>query len=144
MTVDREQIADLFSAFGTVDVRRMFGGFGVYAEAIMFAIAHDGVIYLKADETSRGAFEREGQGAFTYPTRDGKRVALSYWRLPERLYDDPDELADWTKAALAAARRAQMKTPRKRGGKQAAAIGADGITPPASASTARSRDRSRR
>lgn len=112
--MDRELIADLFSAFGPVDLRRMFGGLGVYADATMFAIVHDGVIYLKADDLSRGAFEREGLGAFTYTVR-GKRVALSYWRMPERLYDDPDELADWAKAALAAARRAQTKAPRKRG-----------------------------
>jgi DNA transformation protein len=142
--MDRGQIADFFSAFGTVDVRRMFGGFGVCADAVMFAIVHDGVIYLKADEMSRGAFEREGQGAFTYTARGGKRVALSYWRMPERLYDDPAELADWAKAALAAARRAQTKTPRKRGGRQTAVVAAGGFTPPASASAARLRGRSRR
>jgi DNA transformation protein len=113
--MDRAQIADLFAAFGTVDVRRMFGGYGVFADGVMFAIVHDGLIFLKADEVTCATFEREGQGAFTYEAR-GRRVALSYWRLPDRLYDDADELAAWAVAALAAARRAHTKTPRKRGG----------------------------
>jgi DNA transformation protein and related proteins len=141
--MDRIDIADLFSAFGAVDVRRMFGGFGVFADAVMLAIAHDGVIYLKADDMSRGAFEREGQDAFTYVAQ-GRRVALSYWRMPERLYDDPDELAVWAKTALAAARRAQTKMPRKRGERPTAVIAADGVKPPGSASAARPRGRSRR
>jgi DNA transformation protein len=109
--MNRIDIAELFAAFGAVDVRRMFGGFGVYADGVMFAIVHDGVIYLKADEASRIAFEREGQGAFTYTAR-GKRVALSYWRIPDRLSDDPDELAAWAKTALAVAQRAKAAKPR--------------------------------
>jgi DNA transformation protein len=31
---------------------------------------------------------------------------MSYWRMPERLYDDPDELATWAERALAVARHA--------------------------------------
>jgi len=38
---------------------------------------------------------------------------LSYWRLPERLYDDPDELAVWAARALAIAERKKFK-PRRR------------------------------
>lgn len=113
--MDRAQIADLFAAFGAVDVRRMFGGFGVFAEDLMLAIVQDGQIFLKVDEVTSGSFAREGQGAFTYEAR-GRRISLSYWRMPDRLYDDPDELARWAAGALAAARRSHTKTPRKRGG----------------------------
>ena len=107
-----DEIAELFSSFGVVDVRAMFGGVGIYAEGVMFALAHDGVLYLKADRQSRPAFEREGQGAFTYAGRNGKRVALSYWRVPARLYDDPDELARWAKVALDVAQRANARQRR--------------------------------
>jgi DNA transformation protein and related proteins len=83
----------------------MFGGAGVYAGGTMLALVHEGVIYLKADEQNAPAFEREQLGPFTY-TRRGERASLSsYRRMPDRLYDDPDELADWAKAALAAAGR---------------------------------------
>src|SRR5579863_2139690 len=80
----------------------MFGGAGIYVERTMFALAHEGVIYLKADALNAAAFEREHLAPFTYTTRDGKRAVMSYRRLPDRLYDDPDERAH---EALAAARR---------------------------------------
>jgi DNA transformation protein len=100
-----EDIRDLFAAFGAVTVRRMFGGAGIYVETTMFALVHDGVIYLKADGHNAPAFEREGLAPFTYTTRGGKRGVMSYRRMPDRLYDDPEELAVWAREALAAARR---------------------------------------
>jgi DNA transformation protein and related proteins len=91
--------------FGPVEVRRLFGGAGIYAGGTMFALVHQGVIYLKADEQNAPAFDEEQLGPFTY-SRKGERASLSsYRRMPDRLYDDPDELAAWAKAALAAAGR---------------------------------------
>ena len=100
-----DDIRELFAAFGTVTVRRMFGGAGIYAEETMFALVHDGVIYLKADAHNAAAFERESLAPFSYTTRHGRRGVMSYRRMPDRLYDDPDELAAWARDALAAARR---------------------------------------
>jgi DNA transformation protein and related proteins len=112
--MDAESIVELFAAFGPVGVRRMFGGFGIYLDGVMFALAADGVIYLKADDATTAAFRREGAGPFTYAAKGAKRVAMSYWRLPDRLYDDPDELAVWARDALAAARRAASSGRRAR------------------------------
>jgi DNA transformation protein and related proteins len=94
----------------------MFGGAGIFADGVMIGLIADGVIYLKADEHSSPAFEAEGLGPFTYG-KVGKRVIMSYWRMPERLYDDLDELARWAADALAAARRgaAASRGPRKGG-----------------------------
>ena len=104
-----EDIQELFSAFGVVAVRRMFGGAGIYADGTMFALVADSVIYLKADELSTPAFERESLPPFTYATKDGKRGVMSYRRMPERLYDDPDELVTWARDALAAAQRTGVR-----------------------------------
>ncbi|HEY2134799.1 MAG TPA: TfoX/Sxy family protein [Xanthobacteraceae bacterium] len=104
--MDPDHIVDMFAPFGPVVVRRMFGGFGIYADGMMFGLAHGGVIYLKADRQNTPAYETEAQAPFTYAAKGGKRVALSYWRLPDRLYDDSEELARWAREALAAARRA--------------------------------------
>ncbi|MFL6807506.1 MAG: TfoX/Sxy family protein [Bradyrhizobium canariense] len=112
-----DDIQELFSVFGVVAVRRMFGGAGIYADGIMFALVADGVIYLKADELSTPAFERENLPPFTYETKDGKRGVMSYRRMPARLYDDPDELATWARAALTAAQRTGVHAVRKRAGK---------------------------
>ena len=100
-----EDIGELFAAFGQVTLRRLFGGAGIYAEETMFALVHDGVIYLKADAHNAPAFDREDLAPFTYATRHGKRGVMSYRRMPDRLYDDPEELSAWAREALAAARR---------------------------------------
>jgi DNA transformation protein and related proteins len=101
-----EFINELFAGFGPVTVRRMFSGAGVFADGLMIALVVRGVIYLKADAELIPAFEREGLGPFSYKTKDGSRTLNSYWRMPERLYDDPDELAAWAGRSMAAARRA--------------------------------------
>jgi DNA transformation protein and related proteins len=117
-------IRELFAAFGSVVVRRMFGGAGIHAQETMFALVHDGVLYLKADAHNAPAFEREDLPPFTYTTRGGKRAVMSYRRMPDRLYDDPDELAVWAREVLAAARRgAASKHPGRPRGESPKAVG---------------------
>jgi DNA transformation protein and related proteins len=91
VSVAPDDIRELFSVFGPVEVRPMFGGAGIYAEGRMFALVSDGVIYLKADKHNAPAFEREQLAPFTYATRAGRRGVTSYRRMPDRLYDDPDD-----------------------------------------------------
>jgi DNA transformation protein len=112
---DIERIEELFAAYGPVDVRRMFGGAGVFAEGLMIALVVDGAIFLKADERTSADFEREALAPFSYRTRDGTRTLSSYWRMPERLYDEPQELALWAGRAMECARRAQARPRAGRG-----------------------------
>jgi DNA transformation protein and related proteins len=98
-----DDIVELFSVFGPVTVRRMFGGAGIYADGTMFALIADGAIYLKTGQGNVAMFEREQLAPFTFSKRTGERVVTSYRRMPDRLYDDPDELAVWARAAVAAA-----------------------------------------
>jgi DNA transformation protein len=109
---DPEYITELFAGFGPVTVRRMFSGAGVFADGLMIALVVDGVIFLKADETLVPQFEREGLSPFSYKTKEGRRTLMSYWRMPERLYDDPDELAVWARQSMAAAQRSETRTKR--------------------------------
>jgi DNA transformation protein and related proteins len=115
--VDPEFIRELFSPFGPVTVKRMFGGAGIWSEGLMFGLVFDGAIFLKVDEGSIPDFQREGSKPFVYTRAKSKgrvgRASLSYWRLPERLYDDPEELAAWAGRALAIAQRKKF-APRPR------------------------------
>jgi len=109
--MDADYIRDLFAELGTVHIRRMFGGAGIYAGDVMFGLVSDDLIYLKADAGTVPAFEREKCLPFQYTTKKGKRAVMSYWRLPDRLYDDPVELAQWAKQAIAVARQSAVKKP---------------------------------
>jgi len=113
--MDRDFLIDLFSGFGPVTIRRMFSGFGISADGTNFALALRGGLYLRADAQSIARFEAEGAKPFQYQTRTRTVTVSSYWQLPARLYDDPEELSDWARAALAAAQRpALRKQPRMR------------------------------
>jgi DNA transformation protein and related proteins len=113
--MDRDFLIDLFSCFGPVTIRRMFSGFGISADGTNFALALRGGLYLRADDQSIPRFEAEGAKPFQYQTRTRTVTVSSYWQLPERLYDDPEQLSDWARAALAAAQRAALrKRPKMR------------------------------
>jgi DNA transformation protein len=119
--MDRDFLIDLFSGFGPVTIRRMFSGFGISADGTNFALALRGGLFLRADEQTIPQFEAEGSKPFQYQSRAKIVTVASYWHLPERLYDDPEELAGWARAALAAAQRAALrKRPKKRKVKAAA------------------------
>ena len=92
-------LEDLFAPLGGVSLRRLFGGIGVFKEAIMFGLVADDVLYLKADDETSGRFAAEDCGPFIYDGR-GKSVAMPYWRLPDRLLDEPDEFAAWARIAF--------------------------------------------
>ncbi len=96
-----------------VSIRRMFSGAGIFAGGMMLGLVHDGVIYLKADEQTIQAYKREKLGPFTYATKTGTRSINSFWRMPERLYGDPAELAQWARQALDVAHRGARKRPPK-------------------------------
>ncbi len=119
--MDRDFLIDLFADFGPVTIRRMFSGFGISADGTNFALALRGGLYLRADDQTIPRFEAEGSKPFQYQTRAKTVTVGSYWQLPERLYDDPEELTGWARAALAAAQRAALgKRPKARKAAKAA------------------------
>ena len=97
----REQLAPL----GRITMRRMFGKTGVFCDGFMLGMVRDNTLYFRIDDGNRAAFE-EAQSfpPLNYEKR-GETIDLSFWRAPERLFDEPDELVTWARAALAAARR---------------------------------------
>jgi DNA transformation protein len=124
--MDRDFLADLFATFGPVTLRRMFSGYGVSVDGTNFALALRGSLYLRASDATVPQFVAEGSRPFQYEAR-GKLVTVgSYWEVPARLYDDPDEFGRWAHDALRAARTAAArKHPRairsRSGGKRSRA-----------------------
>ena len=115
-------ITDQLAPLGHVTTRRMFSGAGIYCDGVIFALVLGDVLHFKVDDGNRAAYEAEGSAPFSYEAK-GRRIEIgSYWRVPERLFDDPDDMVEWGRAALAAGRRAPVKEKPKR--KQAAKDGA--------------------
>ncbi|MBV9111955.1 MAG: TfoX/Sxy family protein [Hyphomicrobiales bacterium] len=103
--MDAASITELFHPVGSVRLKRMFGGHGIYADALFFALESRGEIFLKTDAETQPAFAAAASLPFSFE-RAGKTMVTSYWRLPDVAFDDPDELVRWCRLAVAAARRA--------------------------------------
>jgi DNA transformation protein and related proteins len=107
-----EFLREQFAPLGHITTRRMFGKTGVFCDGLMFGIVAEDTLYLRVDEHNRTTFkEAEAFPPLTYQKK-GDTIDLSYWRAPERLFDEPDELVSWAQAALAAARRVATKRER--------------------------------
>jgi DNA transformation protein len=109
-----EWVREHFAALGQIEIKRMFGGAGVYANGLMFALLDDGVLWLKADGADALLLVEAGPRQFTFPTKDGEAMAMAYWSLPESAMDDADEAVDWARRSIdAALRKAAAKRPQK-------------------------------
>ncbi len=106
-------IVDLLDPFGPCEARRMFGGFGIFHQGLMFGLIADGNLYLKADAESRELFEAEGSEAFRYYKKE-KEYKLSYYLAPEEFFEDPVACLRWARLAFDAALRNPNKSKKKK------------------------------
>ena len=104
----REQLAPL----GRVTMRRMFGKTGVFCDGLMLGMVRDDTLYFRVDDHNRAVFKEAQSFPPLNYEKKGCSIDHSFWRAPERLFDEPDELVAWARAALAAARRVAAKRQR--------------------------------
>jgi DNA transformation protein and related proteins len=106
-------LADQFALFGSVQIRGMFGGLGIFRDGIMFGLVADEVVYLKSGLQNIEDFEREGMCPFTYEGKN-KPVQMSYHQLPDFVLEDPEALSNWAHKAFAVAVQAKAKKPARK------------------------------
>lgn len=99
-----EFLHEAFEEFGPVEARKMFGGYGIYHDGLMFGLVENDTLYLKVDNSTKKYFESKNLSQFQYKRKD-KMVKMSYYRAPEEIFDDQSEAAIWAKRAYEAAAR---------------------------------------
>ncbi|WP_084365408.1 TfoX/Sxy family protein [Rhizobium sp. RU36D] len=117
--MDKDAIEEMFCSLGSVSIKRMFGGKGIYHQGLIVALEVDGQILLKADAISAPAFAVAGAQQWGYDVKDRKTVMMPYWNIPEDAYDDPDEMAKWVRLAYEAAVRSEAAKKGSRSAKKA-------------------------
>jgi DNA transformation protein len=126
MTADPDWLHDLFALFGPVRLKRMFSGYGVYSGEFCVALAVKPGLCLRVDETSRPQFEAIGAAPFRYTKKTGEVTVNAWWRLPDEIMDDPEDLARLARLSLATARALPPKKKRAPGTRKARAGAATG------------------
>jgi DNA transformation protein len=104
----REQLAPL----GAIMMRRMFGKTGVFCDGVMLGMVTDNTLYFRVDAHNQAAFAEAASAPPLNYKKQGSMIDLAFWRAPERLFDEPDELVAWARLALGAARRVAAQRPR--------------------------------
>lgn len=94
-------------------LRRMFGGYGIFCDGVMFGLIADDVLFLKVDHMTRANFLEAGAEPFIYE-KAGKPVEMSYVTAPDDAAENPDELRPWAHMALAAANRTKSAKPARK------------------------------
>src|SRR5262249_40520238 len=104
-----EFLRDQLAPLGRITLRRMFGKSGLFCDGLMLGIVTEDTLYFRVDELNRAAFkEAEAYPPLNYK-KQGTIIDLAFWRAPERLLDEPDELIAWARKALEAAARVAAK-----------------------------------
>lgn len=98
-----------------VTTKRMFGGLGVYAHGLFFALADDNVVYFKGGAANLPDFEARGCQPFR-PYGDDR--AMQYYEVPGDVLEDVEHLEAWMEKAIAVAAeaaRGKKARPRRQG-----------------------------
>lgn len=93
-----EYIAEMLEPFGNIKMRKMFGGYGIYKNGLMFALIADSELYFKANQKTAEIFKSQNLEPFTYKAK-GKTIALSYYKIPQEIIDDEQLLEEYFKMA---------------------------------------------
>lgn len=99
-----DYLHEVFERFGAITARKMFGGYGLYHDGLMFGLVSNDMLYLKADAENAGYFEEQGLGRFEY-SRDGKTRSMAYYLAPAELMEDRELAALWARRSYGAALR---------------------------------------
>lgn len=91
--------------------RSMFGGVGIYAGELFFALLADDALYFKVDDSNRPDFEAQGMGPFQ-PYGEGGEV-MQYYQVPADLLEDAEALRPWAEKAIAVAARKSKRARRR-------------------------------
>jgi TfoX/Sxy family transcriptional regulator of competence genes len=85
--------------------RNMFGGVGIYAGDLFFALIAGDTLYLKVDDFTRPKFVNAGLRPFRPYGDDGE--VMQYYEVAAGVLEDVDALCEWVEDAIGVARRAR-------------------------------------
>lgn len=105
----REFVLEQLGRVTPVTGKAMFGGVGIYAQGLFFALIAEDRLYFKVDDATRPDFEQLGMEPFR---PFGEDSAMGYYEVPADVAEDVNQLEIWMKKAIdvaAAARSGKNK-----------------------------------
>ncbi|MCL4180215.1 MAG: TfoX/Sxy family protein [Verrucomicrobia bacterium] len=106
----RDFVVEQLGRIAPVTARSMFGGVGLYAQGLFFALIAEDRLYFKVDDTTRRDFERLGMEPFR---PFGEENAMGYYEVPGDVLEDVAQLETWMRKAIDVAGKAKQRKPKR-------------------------------
>jgi len=103
-----EYLLEMLQPLGEIRAKSMFGGWGLYADELFFAIVAEETLYFKVDGTNCPEFEERGLKPFRFEMRD-KVATMRYYQPPAEALDNRELLCAWARKGVEAAARAKVR-----------------------------------
>ena len=100
----REFVLEQLGRGTPVTGKSMFGGVGIYAHELFFALIAEDRLYFKVDDATRPEFEERGMEPFR---PFGEDSAMGYYEVPVDVVEDVAQLETWMKKAIEVAATAK-------------------------------------
>ena len=102
----RDFVLEQLGRVTPVTGKSMFGGVGIYAQGLFFALIADDRLYFKVNNATRPDFERQGMEPFR---PFGEDHAMGYYEVPADVLEDVEQLDLWMRKAIDAAAGAKRR-----------------------------------
>jgi DNA transformation protein len=106
----RDFVVEQLERIAPVTAKSMFGGVGLYAQSLFFALIAEDRLYFKVDDTTRSDFERLGMRPFR---PFGEENAMGYYEVPADVLEDMAQLGPWMRKAIDVAAKATQGKPKR-------------------------------
>lgn len=101
-------VGDVLANVSGVTSKRMFGGYGLYKDGVIFAIiTKESKLYFKVGDSNQKYFEELGSKPFVYEFKQGKKGQMPYWELPQEIMEDSDEVVSWVERSVLVSKEAK-------------------------------------
>lgn len=104
-----DSLLDLMMPLGEVTARKMFGGYGIYKDGVMFGLVADSRFYIRSDDENKEAFIARGCEPFVFGVRNDKPIVSKYYEPPESAFINAQKMKPWAMLGIEASQRAPKK-----------------------------------
>lgn len=95
-----DHIIDSLTSINKITNGRFFGGTGLKADGVQFAMLMGDSLFFVVDDTTRPKYEAAGMECFWYNTKKKRVDVRKYYEVPGELLDDPETLTVWAKESI--------------------------------------------
>ena len=104
-----DYILELLEPINMLSSGRFFGGIGLKADTVQFAMVMGNSLFFVVDDSSRPKYEARGMGCFWYNTKKKKVNVRKYYEVPGDLLEDQAALVEWAKESIRIAAKLKKK-----------------------------------